>query len=271
MHAPLALAHGDLGAVACLARERRDLDDAARDLGHLEGEEATHERGVRAAHGDRGALESARDARDVDADALAVRVVLTGHLLLRGQDRLDRPEVDVDHARVRPLLDDAGDDVALATLELAEHLVVADVAQALVDDLLGRERGDAPEVVGAVGSLADHGALVVEHGRVDRHMAGLAVELDAGLRRVGAALIGLIGVLEVGREDRLLDDLHELVERDLPLALHHPQDCQVDVHVGCLRYSIGRRATRERGRGSDLHGTRLRAPSSPPAGAERNA
>ena len=79
-----------------------------------------------------------------------MRVVLARHLLLGRQDRLDAAEVDVDHPRVRTLLDHAGDDVALAAAELAEHLVVADVAQPLVDDLLGGERRDAAEVVRAV-------------------------------------------------------------------------------------------------------------------------
>ena len=79
-----------------------------------------------------------------------MRVVLARHLLLGRQDRLDRAEVDVDHPGVRALLHDAGDDVALAVLELAEHVVVRDVAQALVDDLLRGERGDAAEVGWAV-------------------------------------------------------------------------------------------------------------------------
>ncbi len=54
-----------------------------------------------------------------------MRVLLAGHLLLGRQDRLDGAEVDVHHARVRALLDDARDDVALAAAELAEHRVVA--------------------------------------------------------------------------------------------------------------------------------------------------
>ena len=70
----------------------------------------------------------------------------------------------MDHARVGALLDDAGDDVALAALELAENVVVGDVAQALVDDLLGGERGDAAEVARAVFALADDRALVVDSG-----------------------------------------------------------------------------------------------------------
>ena len=86
--------------------------------------------------------------RDVDAQAGAVRVLLAGDLLLGREDRLDRAEIHVHHPRVRALLHDAGDDVALLAAELAEHGVVGDVAQALADDLLGGEGGDAAEVVG---------------------------------------------------------------------------------------------------------------------------
>ena len=108
-----------------------------------------------------------------------MRVLLAGHLLLGRQDRLDRAEVDVDHARVRALLDDAGDDVALLALELAEHGVVRDVAQALADDLLRGEGGDAAEVVGRGILLADDRALFVVDGMQHGDVAGLAVELDA--------------------------------------------------------------------------------------------
>ena len=62
-------------------------------------------------------------------------------------------------------------------------------------------------------------------GDVDRDVSGLAVELDAC-----ADLRGLIGVLEVRGQDRLLDDADELLERDLALALHEPQHGEVDVH-----------------------------------------
>ena len=143
------------------------------------------------------------------------------------------------HAGVRPLLDHAGDDFALAPLELAEHAVVADIPQALIDDLLGGEGADAAEIIGAVHGLADEIALVVEFGHVHGNVPGLPVQLDAGLRGLRIALVRLVGVLQVGGQNRLLNDLHEFVERDLPLALHHPQDCQVDVHLRYLRYSIG--------------------------------
>src|SRR6202012_5700460 len=96
------------------------------------------------------------------ADARSVGVLLARHLLLGRQDRLDRSQINVNHPRVRTLLDDSGDDVALATLELAENLVITDVAQALVDDLLRRERSDAAKVARLLNGLADQVAVVVK-------------------------------------------------------------------------------------------------------------
>jgi hypothetical protein len=67
----------------------------------------------------------------------------------------------VHHARVRPLLHDAGHDVALLRAVLADDGIVGDVAQPLADDLLGGVGGDAPEVFGVLLFLADDGALGV--------------------------------------------------------------------------------------------------------------
>ena len=166
-----------------------------------------------------------------------MRVVLTRHLLFGRQDRLDRAEVDVDHPRVGALLDHARDNVAFAALELAEHLVVADVAQTLRDDLLGGEGGDASEVGGVVDRLADDLAVLIEFGDVHRDVAGLAVEFDAR-----AHLGALVGVLEIRDQDGLLDDPDQFFKRNLSLALHEPQHSEVDVHLG-LRYSDCARPT----------------------------
>src|SRR5690606_41892719 len=118
----------------------------------------------------------------------------------------------------------------------------------------------AAEVARAVFGLADDVALLVELRHENRDMAGLAVEHDAGLRRlVVAALVVVIRsrVLEVGREDGLLDDLHEFLERDLALALHEPQHSEVDIHGGPPLFRSERRG-RVLPR-SFLYGTRVRA------------
>ena len=150
-----------------------------------------------------------------------MRVLLAGDLLLGGQDRLDGAEVDVHHARVRALLHDAGDDVALFAAELAQHGIVGDVAQPLADDLLRGEGGDAAEVVGRGLLFADDRALVVDERQEDRDVTGLAVQDRAC--SVGQFARGG-GVLRVGGQDRLLDDAHELIEGDLLLSLNRPQE-----------------------------------------------
>src|SRR5690606_1291697 len=169
----------------------------------------------------------------------AVRVFLARHLLLGRQDRLDRAEVDVDHARVGALLHDAGDDVALLAAELAEHGVVGDVAQALADDLLRSVGGDAPEVLGVLLLLAHDGALVVGDRREHGDVAGLAVELGAGA--VGH-LAGLRDVLRVCGQHGLFDDRSQLIERNLLLAFDRTQQSQIDLHSS-LPIQLSRRQT----------------------------
>ena len=61
---------------------------------------------VGARDGDLRALRALGDGGDVHAQARAVRVLLAGDLLFGRQDRLDRTEVDVDHAGVGTLLHD---------------------------------------------------------------------------------------------------------------------------------------------------------------------
>jgi hypothetical protein len=43
-------------------------------------------------------------------------------------------------------------------------------------------------------------------------------------------VVGLAGVLKVRRVNSLLDDLNELLERDVSFALHETQHAQVNVH-----------------------------------------
>jgi hypothetical protein len=131
----------------------------------------------------------------------------------------------VDHSRIRALLDDASDDVALATLELTEYVLVGNVAQALVDDLFGRESRDATEVIRLFFCLADDVALVVVFWHKDVNLAGFTVEFNALL-----ATGGRVGVFDESREDCLLDDLHEFFEGNVALTFHETQYAQVDFH-----------------------------------------
>ena len=160
-----------------LARDRLDLDDAVDELRHLELEQPPHEPGVRARHDDLRALGGLADLDDVRLHARAVVVAVARDLLRLRQQRLDPAEVEQRVAGVG-LLDDAGDDVALAAgVLLVLHLALG-LADALQDHLLGRLRGDAAEVGGRVVPLADDVALFVELLRDHADLAGLDVDLD---------------------------------------------------------------------------------------------
>ena len=88
-------------------------------------------------------------------------VALVGDLLGLGQERLDLAEVE-QRVAVVALLDDAGDDVALAPGVLLVLEVALGFADPLQDDLLRGLGGDAAEVVGRVVPLADDVAVLVE-------------------------------------------------------------------------------------------------------------
>src|SRR5690606_24760703 len=123
----LLRAHGDLRAVPRLAGEGYDLDDPLGELGNLPFEQLAHETRVSARHDHLRTLQPLRHARHVHADPRAVRVLLTGDLLLGGQDRLELAQVDVHHAGVGPLLDDTRDDLPLLVLEGSQDGVVAEI------------------------------------------------------------------------------------------------------------------------------------------------
>ena len=133
--------------MAGLAGAGLDLDDAVGDLGHLELEQPLDEPRVGAAHHDLRALRGLADLDDVRLHPRAGLGPLVGHLLGLGQQRLDPAEVEQRVAAV-VLLDDAGDDVALAAGVLLVLLLALDLADALRHHLLGRLGGDAAEVVG---------------------------------------------------------------------------------------------------------------------------
>ena len=71
-------------------------------------------------------------------------VRLARHLLAHRQDRLVAADVD-DEVAALEAPDDAGDELALAVLELVEDVVALRLAHALDDHLLGGLRGDAAE------------------------------------------------------------------------------------------------------------------------------
>ena len=211
--------HRELGAVTGLAGDGLELDDAVDDLGDLELEQPLHQTGVRARHDDLRTLGRLAHLDDVGLEPAAVVVVLVLHLLGLRQQRLDLAEVEQRVAGVG-LLDDAGDDVALAARVLLVLHLPLRLADALEDDLLGRLRGDATEVGGRVVPLARDVALFVELLRDHLDRAGLHVDLDQRfLGRVGHPLVG--GEERVGQ--RLEHDLDgdALLALDVLERLHH--------------------------------------------------
>ena len=118
--------------------------------------------GMGAAHDDLRALRRLAHLDDVGLEPRAGLGPLVGHLLGLGQQRLDPAEVEQRVAAVA-LLDDAGDDVALAAGVLLVLQLALGLADALDHHLLGRLRGDAAEVVGRDVELgADRLAVLVE-------------------------------------------------------------------------------------------------------------
>src|SRR5690606_32735187 len=115
--AGLLRANGDLGAVTGFTCERNDLDQSGSELRHLTFEQLAHETGVRARHDNLGPLEALGNARDIHSHSHAVGVLLARHLLLWGQNSLEIAQVDVHHALVGALLDDARNNLAFLVLE----------------------------------------------------------------------------------------------------------------------------------------------------------
>ncbi len=198
-----------------------------------------------------GPLGRVRDVLDHRLDPLRVVVALAVDLLGLRQQRLDAlAQLHQRVARVG-LLDDAGDQLPDAVAVLLEHLLALGLADPLQDHLLGRLRGDPPEVVR--GDVLDLDLVLVELQllRVDlrlgrlAHLAGLRIDrrhlvarrldqqLLLELRRdlqlpdleVAAVTVHLdLGVrrrarrLAVRGQQRVLKRLHQLLVGDVLLS-----------------------------------------------------
>ena len=135
----------DLGAAAGVAGGGLDLDDAVVNLGHFLGEQLLHEVGVGARQEDLRAARFAADRHDQRADAVADADHLARDLLVAADDALGAAEIDDDVAEL-DALDDAGDDLAGAVLELFILALALGVADLLEDHLLGGLGGDPAEL-----------------------------------------------------------------------------------------------------------------------------
>ena len=240
----------DLRAVAGLARDVGDLDEAVGDLRDLELEELLDQLGVAAGDDDRRTLRRGRDLLDHGLDALGVVVALALDLLGLGQQRLDAFAQLHERVAGVGLLHDAGDQLADPVAVLLVHHVALGLADALQDHLLGGLRGDAAEVVGRDVLLVDLVAVFGELLRVDfrflgfAHLARLGVDggflvdrLDDQVRlqalgddqfddaEVGglaihfhAGVLGRAGLLLVGGQQGVLERDHQLLGLDALLA-----------------------------------------------------
>src|SRR6185312_8997581 len=152
----VARRHGDLGARARLAGRALDAHDLLVDLRHLLLEQLLEQALVRARQDH---LRTARVAIDVEAvrlDRVADAVALARHLLAHRQHGLGLADVDDERAALEAA-NDAGDDLALAILELVEDVVALGLADALIDDLLRGLRRDPAELLRRVLEV-DHDA-----------------------------------------------------------------------------------------------------------------
>ena len=194
-----------------LARDRLELDDAVDDLGDLELEQPLHQAGVRARHDDLRALGRLAHLDDVGLEPAAVVVALVLHLLGLREQRLDLAEVEQRVALVG-LLDDPGDDVALAARVLLVLHLALGLADALEDHLLGRLRGDAAEVGRACRPTRVTLPSSSSSCAITLIVAGLHVDLDQ-------RLLGGVGHALVRRDQRVRERLQHDLDRDALLAL----------------------------------------------------
>src|SRR5690554_6324322 len=123
-----------------------DLDGAVGEFGDLELEQSADKIRMAARDDDLGALGVAAYFDDQSLDPIAPLEPLVGNALRTGHDRLGVTQVE-DGETVVYLLDDAGYEIALPTLVEVEDLFALDVAQPLLDHLLGRLGGDPAEIV----------------------------------------------------------------------------------------------------------------------------
>ena len=199
--------------MAGLARCCLDLHGSRRNLGNFKFEEPLDQPGVASTHHDLWTLGRLADLHDVGLEARAMLVALVGNLFRLRQEGFDLSEVE-QRVAIVGLLDDAGDDVTLATCILFVLEITLDLTNALQDDLLGRLSGDPAEVVGSIVPLPGDVAVLVEFLSVDANLARVWVDGDnCLLGRVGAPLVGSYQRVGQGVEQRLHRDA--LVASDL--------------------------------------------------------
>ena len=171
---------GQLRAGACLAGDGLDLNKAGGDLRNLKLKQALDKAGVCPGYNDLRAFCRAADLHDIDADEVALVVILRADLLGCGEHGVGLVVAAADadgHVVGRRLdaQDRTGEDLMLLRRERVEDHAALCFADALDDDLLGRLRGDAAEVLRLhvdVYKVAQLRGLADSAGRVERNFRG---------------------------------------------------------------------------------------------------
>ena len=145
IHVLVMRPHGQLRPVPGIARHAHDLHDAFGYLGNLQAKESAHKLGGGAAETHRGpSIGILLNLADYRLDRVAHAVVFGGDALLCRQQHLGLAH---QHVEVAPddRRDGAGHDLADASAERSEHVVVLGFAYLLHDHLAGGLRRDASE------------------------------------------------------------------------------------------------------------------------------
>src|SRR3989344_709214 len=137
---------GDLGAASRFARKGFDDDASRGKLGRLEIEQFYEKLRMRAGKTQVNAAKPFINRVEIGADTLAHAVAFTRDLFLVGNDAGRAAKVDENSAAFDSLYD-AGNDLALFVAELVQDGKLLRFADFLDDDLLGRLRRNAAEVL----------------------------------------------------------------------------------------------------------------------------
>ena len=247
---------GDLGAVAGLARTGLQFDDAIGDLGDLQLEQLADQSRMRARHDDLRTLGGLAHLHDVCLEAAVGLGPLVGNLLGLGQQCLHTAQVEQRVAGV-VLLDDAGDDVALAPGVFVVLHVALDFTDALVQDLPNGLGHDPAQVVRRVVPFAHDVAQLIDFLGVDRDVERL---VDDDVSLLGCTFAALVGRFEAV-SDRLEQDFggHALLGSECLERFH---DLRA-VHRPCLPGEL--RGVR---RGGEPHSNVVRALAISPSGTD---
>ena len=154
----------DLGALARLADGAADDDRAVVDLRHFHLEELDEQTRIGAREDDLRSFRLRVHVDDDGFDAVALRVALGARLLAARDDPLGLAiEVD-DHVAALEALDVTVLELAELADEFVVDLLALGLADLLIEDLLGRLRGDAAEVFGSLRQRDVHFVALLDLG-----------------------------------------------------------------------------------------------------------